>query len=1209
MHTTHFIVFAMRYSIDRKGEYSGGIIILFFWCWTLEFHMVIFSKDVWLVGCLAAVAITSSGYFYSEGGLAGKLGFNQPIVQEAAVIAASYPTLKSLQGLADPTLAYNINGIADYTEIKFLDIMKQARPWIGHSATAWEAMNTQALINAGALDAQGWPKFIPTGLTSIGTVFAYSGNDYNQGTDRAGRYILTYDGEGTLNLSLGATQIISRTAGQIVFDITPTQDNWGVDIVTTDPNKTGNYIRNIKIIRQDHVDLYNAGEIFDPNWLTHLKDARVIRLMDPMLANNSNLVTWDQYTKTDYYNWSQMPVEVMVRLANELGADPWFNMPLKTDDNFNLQFATYVKTHLNPKLVANVELSNEVWNWGYEQARDAHAAGIALWKLDPNNAGAAWVNYYGMRASQVMKVWTGVYGAETATRLKRIIGVQTGYVGLTNEILLAPMWQKYDPANYVKPTTYFDAMAATTYFGGDYVTQPLFRTYYNKQVAGGKNEMDVHRDMLLKPWPVTGTVSVARFSQTVTGIGTAFLSQLPPFGLIVINGATTTFNLANTVSNTTLKLDQGWNGAADATNVTYTIYDGDGVVATMENLKAQRAIAKANNLTVVAYEGGQHTHHAAFTGVDDATLATMQTHLINFVRSSQMAELYQFLWNGWKGVSDGPFMQFSDIGVPNKWGSWGLRASLADNPPRALLLDQLNQSTTNWWNETRATDAFTHGVQQTGSDTTDTLVGTGGVDYFVGKGGDDTFYPGPADDGVNGGDGSDTVLFTGTKNQYTITPKGSGYQVIGPDGSDYVYAVEMLQFSDVKQTISGTVVTPAPTLTLAVSTTSVTTGANATLTWASTDAASCVASGAWTGTQVTSGSVLTTSLVTVGTHTFTLSCTGASGSVTQSVSITVSNPVVVITLDTDKDGIPDTTDNCPTMANADQKDADGDGKGDVCDNTPIGDPLVPADSAGVMRINAAGPTFTDDQNHIWYADVYSLDGSTVNRGTIAIENTTNDTLYQTERYSVSGYEIPMPKSGSYEVTLHLAETYWTGAGQRVFGVKIEGTAVDNIDLFTLAGGMNRAYTVTRTVTVTDGKLSIGLTPTANNTEINGIEIKPTVVTTTIDTDKDGIPDTTDNCPTMANADQKDADKDGMGDVCDRNPQKPVVVGSRVKTTDTVRVRDAVGFSSVTKAIRATGDLGTVMQGPIAYRNTTWWYVDFDTDPDGWVITKYLQVAN
>ena len=39
-------------------------------------------------------------------------------------------------------------------------------------------------------------------------------------------------------------------------------------------------------------------------------------------------------------------------------------------------------------------------------------------------------------------------------------------------------------------------------------------------------------------------------------------------------------------------------------------------------------------------------------------------------------------------------------------------------------------------------------------------------------------------------------------------------------------------------------------------------------------------------------------------------------------------------LDSDGDGVPDSIDNCPHVANPDQKDTDGDGVGDACDNCP-----------------------------------------------------------------------------------------------------------------------------------------------------------------------------------------------------------------------------------------------------------------------------------
>ena len=52
------------------------------------------------------------------------------------------------------------------------------------------------------------------------------------------------------------------------------------------------------------------------------------------------------------------------------------------------------------------------------------------------------------------------------------------------------------------------------------------------------------------------------------------------------------------------------------------------------------------------------------------------------------------------------------------------------------------------------------------------------------------------------------------------------------------------------------------------------------------------------------------------------------------------------TPDTDGDGLLDFEDNCPKVANPDQKDSDGDGVGDACDNCPFVANPDQADSAG-----------------------------------------------------------------------------------------------------------------------------------------------------------------------------------------------------------------------------------------------------------------------
>jgi len=64
---------------------------------------------------------------------------------------------------------------------------------------------------------------------------------------------------------------------------------------------------------------------------------------------------------------------------------------------------------------------------------------------------------------------------------------------------------------------------------------------------------------------------------------------------------------------------------------------------------------------------------------------------------------------------------------------------------------------------------------------------------------------------------------------------------------------------------------PTPTITLGVEPTTIVAGQSATLTWSSTNASSCTASGAWSGNEPTSGSMVVTP-TTTGTNTYTLTC-------------------------------------------------------------------------------------------------------------------------------------------------------------------------------------------------------------------------------------------------------------------------------------------------------------------------------------------------
>jgi hypothetical protein len=72
-------------------------------------------------------------------------------------------------------------------------------------------------------------------------------------------------------------------------------------------------------------------------------------------------------------------------------------------------------------------------------------------------------------------------------------------------------------------------------------------------------------------------------------------------------------------------------------------------------------------------------------------------------------------------------------------------------------------------------------------------------------------------------------------------------------------------------------------------------------------------------------------------------------------------------LDSDNDGVPDTADNCPTVANTDQRDHDLDTRGDDCDRCPhVPDPGDPdADNDGVGDECDPRPSIGGDVRVVW----------------------------------------------------------------------------------------------------------------------------------------------------------------------------------------------------------------------------------------------------
>lgn len=125
---------------------------------------------------------------------------------------------------------------------------------------------------------------------------------------------------------------------------------------------------------------------------------------------------------------------------------------------------------------------------------------------------------------------------------------------------------------------------------------------------------------------------------------------------------------------------------------------------------------------------------------------------------------------------------------------------------------------------------------------------------------------------------------------YGITPGSYLVQVTSPTtGASNKVGVNILGSSTVTTT---TTVATAPSVTFTASPTSISSGQSSLLSWSSANATSCTSSGdgvswGWPSARYTSGAQYTPSLT--ATQTYTMSCTGAGGTVSQSVTVTVAS--------------------------------------------------------------------------------------------------------------------------------------------------------------------------------------------------------------------------------------------------------------------------------------------------------------------------------
>ncbi len=548
----------------------------------------------------------------------------------APVIADDFEPISGVSAKKPVPMMINLSGLADWgTQQPFIDRMKVARPWIGHLPGQWGGLNQDDLTDMGVLDAQGWPKRLPPELGSIGTLLMTDLPE--EAASLGGRYVLRFDGTGIVEVGGRATNV-RYGQNSVTFDFAPGGGGVDIRIQRTDRLGTGDYVRNITVMRQDRVDLYDAGRIFNPDFIDIISGFDGLRFMSWMQTNGSDISRWeDRPQPADYsYMWRGIPIELILTLTQHVGADAWLTLPHKADDIYFRRAAEQVKNLLNPTQRVYVEYSNEVWNRGFGQAIWADEQAKARWGVDDQR-----MQFYGMRAAEMAMIWRDVF-ADQPDSLSTVFATQAGWLGLEQQALDAPLWRAEDPKNPA-PHSLFDAYAITGYFNAKLgypekqsVVHGWLKDSVTQAEAAGRNnglDGDALQDY----------VRAHRYDHAIALAGAELLD-----GRITGNTDGTVKNLAETI------------------------------------FPHHRAVAQQHGMQLIMYEGGTHVVGVGPV-VDDADLDAF-FQVLNY--SDEMAIVYSHLLSSWSKMTDGHFNVYEDVSRLSKWGSWGLLRYLSDTNPR-----------------------------------------------------------------------------------------------------------------------------------------------------------------------------------------------------------------------------------------------------------------------------------------------------------------------------------------------------------------------------------------------------------------------------------------------------------------------------------------------------------------------------------------------
>ncbi len=353
-----------------------------------------------------------------------------------------------------PGLGVNLSAPDDWTtEWPFVDLFRTSRDWISQrTGAAW------GKGPAVSVDADGWVTRLEKDSWVEAAVLTGEGGRYP-----AGKLVVTWTGRGQVSM-WGDGKTSNQTANRFEFEMGKAGNHF-VRITATDP---ADYVRDIHVWLPGF-EQTGAAQEFHPQYLQRLRGMRTLRFMDWINTNNSTQVTWSQYpTERSARQSDGVAPQIMARLANRVGADPWFTMPHLADADWVRQFATVMRDTVDPDRKIYVEYSNEVWNGQFQQSRWAQQQGVAHGMFTAGWEWQAALHWQARRSVEVFRIWRDVFGADADRRLVRVLAAQAANP-VSGEAVVS--WQDaYKEADAVAIAPYFTCDG--DYLGTGRLTNP-----------------------------------------------------------------------------------------------------------------------------------------------------------------------------------------------------------------------------------------------------------------------------------------------------------------------------------------------------------------------------------------------------------------------------------------------------------------------------------------------------------------------------------------------------------------------------------------------------------------------------------------------------------------------------------------------------------------------------------------------------------------